>query len=115
MSEHTPGPWGFMDDSQIGYKPTVCNEAGRTHQPGAHYVADVRGPGIEWGCPSVEGAANAHLIAAAPDLLEACEAILEELCGGCRYNARAPCTVLCASSGVTNILRAAIKKAEPNG
>lgn len=55
--KHTPGPWGFMGTEQFGY---AIN-----HGP----------PGIL--ADSIMSQANARLIAAAPDLLEALRALAD--------------------------------------
>jgi hypothetical protein len=57
MSEHTPGPW------IVDYDGNIC--AG----PDKHLLAYVV-PDPTWG---IDAEANARLIAAAPDLLAACE------------------------------------------
>ena len=64
MSAHTPGPWteGYLPQHRMrivaeGGKTTICDVA--------LWVADYS-----------EQAANARLIAAAPELLEACKAVL---------------------------------------
>lgn len=84
MSKHTPGPW-YPD-----------------HFEGIsifHDVKDRRFPVCRIEPISEgEGEANAHLIAAAPDLLEACKRVLSEL----DY----------VSIGAEEDLRAAIAKAE---
>src|SRR6185503_8907079 len=71
---HTPGPWTASNPQEVKVKP-------RTH----HII--LKGPGLEnialissWRSVETEAEeaqANAHLIAAAPDLLEALELILE--------------------------------------
>lgn len=58
MSKHTPGPWVIINH-QIG--GADGKEVGNAFAPGR---------------PAVEQEANARLIAAAPDLLEALESIL---------------------------------------
>lgn len=74
MSKHTPGPWTFDDDAGI-YADGVA-------------IAQVYGPD-DFACfsPNTEDEqkqaetnceANGHLIAAAPDLLEACRRIVDE-------------------------------------
>ncbi len=65
MSKHTPGPWGYVDESP----------------------RDVRLKRAHWSVGALEGRegvalvfrdeANAKLIAAAPELLEACQAMVE--------------------------------------
>lgn len=58
MTKHTPGPWEVWSDLRIVTTATPVK-----------LVADVIDRGTE-------GRANARLIAAAPDLIEACEAYL---------------------------------------
>lgn len=69
MSEHTPGPWAVHGEwitRADEHAEAMKNEYG--YQSG-HYVAHVVEPiGGREVCN-----ANAHLIAAAPDLLKACE------------------------------------------
>lgn len=55
MSKHTPGPWHFANGVQI--------------RSDKHQIAKV------WMMRGGEGAANARLIAAAPDMLEVLEAV----------------------------------------
>ena len=62
MSEHTPGPWRYRDWNG---DPTVVAVVG----DGLWVVTTPN--------PNLVPAANARLIAAAPDLLEACEKMLE--------------------------------------
>lgn len=59
---HTPGLW-TTETGPYG-KMYVCDI-----RPGKYIIASV---GVEW--PSAEVKANARLIAAAPELLEACKA-----------------------------------------
>lgn len=59
MSKHTPGPWKVENDHYI--------------TAGIDYVADVGDATTR----DKEIAANARLIAAAPDLLEACKEAIE--------------------------------------
>ena len=64
MSKHTPGPWSFYDDSNNGKTNRVEIVAiGKTVARIYHSVP-------------AEDLPNARLIAAAPDLLEACKALL---------------------------------------
>lgn len=68
MSKHTPGPWATKEVNDKGahvlwVMPIKAN---------GHYVAEV-------GVNSPDAQANARLIAAAPDLLEALEHALAEL------------------------------------
>ncbi|MGO4718068.1 hypothetical protein AB4071_02925 [Stenotrophomonas sp. 2MCAF14_2] len=64
-SKHTPGPWAYQEDSDA-------------------YTHIVRGPNNRFICQlnqstSAEIEANARLIAAAPELLEACQTFAEWL------------------------------------
>ncbi len=61
-SRHTPGPW------------TVCPETTYIQAPCTSFVAEMRGVG-----PGFPIEANAKLIAAAPDLLEACKHVIQDL------------------------------------
>ena len=61
MSKHTPGPWKSTG-KEVGVDYTATHGA----------VASIIGMPNRW-----ETAANAALIAAAPDLLDACQAIVE--------------------------------------
>lgn len=67
MNDHTPGPWkvDHDPDDQL-YKFRVFGA-----EPGGHLVANVLSTAF------VSDAANARLIAAAPELLAACLAVLE--------------------------------------
>lgn len=71
-SKHTPGPWRIADSGN--HKAVLATR----DRPGAHghdtlcQVLDLFRPWDPSG--RVETEANAHLIAAAPDLLAACEA-----------------------------------------
>lgn len=69
MSKHTPGPWALDDNghdirTHEDYWPIGCADGNLIA-----YVAHT---------DDVMGEANARLIAAAPDLLAACEALLNE-------------------------------------
>ena len=64
MSKHTPGPWFAEND---GDQWQVW------HNEGIAHIADVSG-GVK---PDPTGEANAHLIAAAPELLAVAEYALE--------------------------------------
>ena len=62
MAEHTPGPWEVR--TTPGSPEDPCQVG-----TGMVYTADACGPSLE------ERDANAHLIAAAPEMLEALERI----------------------------------------
>lgn len=74
-AQHTPGPWGLTRS----YQPEQNKAAWNTQSPyitnraGRHVACVLLGEAI----PDQEILANARLIAAAPDLLEACYALLE--------------------------------------
>ena len=61
MSKHTPGPWEVLEDKSMISVVTECAEI-------CDIVHDVR--------PVSENLANARLIAAAPEMLEALESVL---------------------------------------
>lgn len=74
MSKHTPGPWVIDHET----RPTeVCTIHNTTHRNGWVYV---RGEIGYWSADEDENMANARLIAAAPDLLEALKIIMDNNC-----------------------------------
>ena len=81
MSEHTPGPW-IAAERDAPEQPLPCMPRISVGQP-----VESGGPSLEqcvaWIIPSRFGGtqheANANLIAAAPDLLEALKAVIEYL------------------------------------
>lgn len=82
MSKHTEGPWeaiarGTNSETWEAHKPTFQQYEIRAED--GHTIADLRWNGRNQG---PVGQANAHLIAAAPDLLEACKTLDEILCAG---------------------------------
>ena len=112
-AQHTPGPW-VVDD-----RPTYAADAGMDAKPlrkGA-CVADVstgfnthsiHAPStIGRQCPSVaemdaQGFANAHLIAAAPDLLDAaiwCKSLCEETNATATNAYSAACAAIAKAEG----------------
>ena len=79
MSKHTPAPWslGSPGDGEIG--SVYCDNSLGSR------IAIVYGPAQKFTIfPREEEEANARLIAAAPDLLEALEAMFAEG-AGCPY------------------------------
>ncbi|HSG19548.1 MAG TPA: hypothetical protein VLA31_02160 [Burkholderiaceae bacterium] len=90
MSKHTPGPWRPRNGIVLAdsHKGTHCSDED---------IAFYGGPLV---CESIRTDANARLIAAAPDLLEALKAMLEY------YGSHTAC-VECQ-----DMARAAIAKAE---
>lgn len=72
---HTPAPWKFDEATGIVYASIPDDEAGYVWEPG---IAHTQSPDME--CLSHETAtANARLIAAAPELLEALMFIVEQV------------------------------------
>ena len=63
MSGHTPGPWEVGDKRGVWVGPVVMADNGKR--------------GVAFVCGDSD--ANAHLIAAAPDLLHACQAVANDL------------------------------------
>jgi hypothetical protein len=91
-TEHTPGPW-FVNQAAAnkGFARVTANN-GMIAECGPHREANE------------QHFANAHLIAAAPDLLETCKDILDDIKCGRDIHLRDNKSVKC--------LKAAIAKAE---
>lgn len=68
--KHTPGPWKFASDQHSDYQHAIAAENGK-HVGAAYHNHPCR--------MTAEEKANARLIAAAPELLEACETALTNL------------------------------------
>lgn len=83
-TKHTAGPWQLSDATALFPDTTVY--AGTLSDPTV----------IHYGTADEEGVANAHLIKAAPDLYNACQAALD----------------VCEHSHIREILRAALSRAE---
>jgi len=109
--KRTPGPWHFsyLTAGEFG----VCAD-------GRGLILNVCAASgcINGGATRVEAEANAHLIAAAPELLEAARwaehALLEQV-GACQSypcTEEEPCSYCVEQSDAANRLRAAIAKAE---
>lgn len=64
---HTPGPWKITDLPWAKDENAIYIEAG----------GDLIGEVLTYGMRRADGTANALLFAAAPDLLEACKAMIE--------------------------------------
>lgn len=102
MSEHTPGPWTNKEHSTFVWSVhgNVC-ACGDPHASG-HVGYTECGVGCQW---LGEAVANAHLIAAAPDMLAALKALVDA--------DNAPLVMSDAHSVVLmDNVRAAIAKAE---
>ena len=103
MTEHTPGPWRWYWREEADIKGDIA-DCGVFHEkhPG-HAYAIAR-------CPQYENReqweANARLIAAAPDLLQALKGAAEVIDACVRNTATVPIP------GISRIMRAAIAKAE---
>ena len=74
MTTHTPGPWTIRTDSRTDIDRTVFAHTPIHNNPVA--IARVYGEGV-MASPDAEKIANARLIAAAPDLLAACQRALD--------------------------------------
>lgn len=70
MAEHTPGPWTLAAER---FGIAICGK--RHHAEGESVIATVWTETPQR-IPHADALANARLVAAAPDLLEACFAIL---------------------------------------
>lgn len=95
-TKHTPGPWKVIE----GVSPIYNQLIGISASEGSHIgvVAEDR-----MALPS-QWSANARLIAAAPDLLEALQTIADHPTGG----------VGCNPQSFVEIARAALARATPN-
>ncbi len=102
LRQHTAGPW-FPVHSSDGRDNGYIRES--TPTEGGRHVAVAR---VTTGRPYFEVAANADLIASAPDLLAACKSILAHVEDEHAVRVGNQCT-LCHS--YRSILRAAIAKA----
>jgi hypothetical protein len=73
-TKHTPGPWIATYDGTVSLTSGKERKVANAYAPGVGYVDDGTGTGYEdyWATAT----ANAHLIAAAPDMLEALEECL---------------------------------------
>lgn len=85
---YTPGPWDYWS----GYNPVDELEAQITTEDGDIVIAS-------YNRQIPEGEANAKLLAAAPDLLEALQVCIQQI------------TALCSADDVPDQARAAIAKA----
>lgn len=86
--KHTKGPWFFEDDKHNTHKWIFSQATGYVIARFEHDEINLE--------------ANAHLIAAAPDLLSACEAALIDLCSDELFESH---------KETINTLQSALKKA----
>lgn len=80
-AQHTPGPWHVANDVQI-----------RSEK---HQIAKV------WMMRNGEGNANARLIAAAPDLLEALQMLADVDFGACEWRGEAEIAAIKARAAIS--------------
>ena len=77
MNRHTPGPWSYEEDG--GGSCFAFEVRQPRTEGGPRGIALVYGNASDDGAPTLEDTENARLMAAAPDLLAACEAVLNYL------------------------------------
>ncbi|HEK0003302.1 TPA: hypothetical protein SMN85_003634 [Pseudomonas aeruginosa] len=85
---HTPGPWVSRNNMVFGGKKCICSNVNAASPTPQNIAEDV-----------AMSIANARLIAAAPELLEALQVCIEQI------------TALCSADDVPDQARAAIAKA----
>ena len=106
MSKHTPGPWEIEEHYHFGYRWI----SGPQHSQLAQVVwcmeDEDRSPECE---------ANARLIAAAPDLLAACEAAFEWVNSLDEFGVLSRYMVCDGGDSLHKILRRAIRQAKEGG
>ena len=102
MNKHITGPWICIESIEGSYDFSIRSGTGDfENDDDCYYIADVHG--------GLNGAekANASLITAAPDLLEACKAAMSVLSGEIRDDIEPGSP----SGAAMNLLAAAIRKA----
>jgi len=99
MSKHTPGPWAFSSDDKLGDKRFYIAQAdGAPYTPSYSDVATLIAETVSLERVATQEA-NARLIAAAPDLLEAlCALVLNIDAGGATLNSLADARVAIAKA-----------------
>ena len=75
MSEHTPGPWLVDETNGLGIFGIWTDAADRL-STNPMQICSMLQTQNSCGAPKEQRAANGRLIAAAPDLLEACQAFV---------------------------------------
>lgn len=96
MSNFTPGPWGYYEPNDRECAGGYCSPSGCMGHPSGYYLLEGP-PAYDDAAIHLANEADARLIAASPDLLEACQEALRFIRGG--------------SYTVHDQLRAAIAKA----
>ncbi len=76
MSEHTPGPWAWEPETEVAVWDQYKELASVERRPQSIIWTRMDGAAATW---IVANDADARLIAAAPDLLAACEAVEAQL------------------------------------
>ena len=106
MSKYTNGPWevGYFDDEDDN-----INSIGVFAGPEALHIIDPQPYAAKKRLTDSQIRANAHLIAAAPDLLDACRAALADMPSPSSTDYQ----TLCDFGALGRKLEAAIAKAEP--
>ena len=104
MSEHTPGPWEASEG--------VPSDIWHVDMPDRQFSITVSRGGDDWDMTVEEVQANARLIAAAPDMLAALEALVK---WGERPVSNHPAAKHYCDSGVWNAAIDAIEKAKAGG
>ena len=99
-SKHTPGPWRIGEIRHAGAYQLVQVDA----QNG--YICDVQAPILLGEFDEETREANARLIAAAPEMLAALEAVQAYFVDGCWCtngggHSRAPCLLCIANASIT--------------
>lgn len=113
-AKHTPGPWTVDENTLAGYGDNGSNfyvvAPNQDRHDGSIATLPMQHRLLDYGAtPEYECAkANARLIAAAPELLEACKLFVEAI-DGCAYPAEDAGLVIAAPM---DAIRAAIAKAE---
>jgi len=112
MSKPTPGPWGVEYEEDLGRHTISMATALQTpgHYSAQHIIEYDHGLYPEDGKQYDEAEANARLIAAAPELLEACKKVLQDEMSDYKSCAEFGGYVL--DDAVRDAVKAAIAKAE---
>ena len=109
MTKHTPGPWAI--DFWRSNATKVINIGPECKFGGSPILTVVASVPVAYDEYSKQESANAHLIAAAPDLLGACEKALIDL-EDFRRHAHVSMELKCNMEGSYKAIKQAIAKAE---